>query len=155
MHQVPRSKLLEHFFLRQFQEYNSLSNLGTLRGVFGAHPGVGVRKAPLARYSLSMRKPCLESYILEISRCRSRPRRGWCNFLKTITTILIDHIDPTKNDHCNFLQVVIFDLCVKTKVATPHAKGSRRRRKWVELLLQWERHREQERAVIQQRARVH
>jgi hypothetical protein len=88
-----------------FQEYNSLSNLDTLRGVFGPHPGVRTRNASLARYSLSMRKPCLESYILERS-----------NFLKTITITLIDHIDPTKNDHCNFLQVVIFDLCVETKL---------------------------------------
>jgi hypothetical protein len=47
------------------QEYNSLSNLDALRGIFGAHPGVGVRTVTLARHSLSMRKPCLESYILE------------------------------------------------------------------------------------------
>jgi len=36
-----------------------------LRGVSGSHPGVRVLEAFLARYPLSMRKPCLESYILE------------------------------------------------------------------------------------------
>ena len=49
-----------------FPEYNSLSNLNTLRGLRGACPGVGVLGIPLARYSLSMRKLCLESYALEI-----------------------------------------------------------------------------------------
>lgn len=38
---------------------------------------------------------------------------GAPNFLKIITIILIDHIDPTKNDHCNILQVVIFEKCVE------------------------------------------
>jgi hypothetical protein len=61
-----------------------------------------------------MRKPCLESYILESTKeldcgmCAGAP-----NFLKIITIILIDHIDPTKNDHCNILQVVIFEKCVE------------------------------------------
>jgi hypothetical protein len=44
---------------------NSLSNLGTLRGIFGTHPRVSELKIALARYSLSIWKPCLESYILE------------------------------------------------------------------------------------------
>ena len=46
-------------------DYNSLSNLNTLRGLRGAYPRVGVLGNPLAWYSLSMRKLCLESYPLE------------------------------------------------------------------------------------------
>ncbi len=53
------------YFVCHIPEDNSLSNLGTLRGVFGAHPRVRMRKISLARYPLSMRKPCLESYTLE------------------------------------------------------------------------------------------
>jgi len=48
-----------------FPEYNSLSNLNKWRGLRGAYPRVGVLGIPLARYSLSMRKLCLESYALE------------------------------------------------------------------------------------------
>jgi hypothetical protein len=59
-------------FYNLFPDDNSLSNLDTLRGVFGAHPRVRVRKTSLARYSLSMRKPCLESYILEMTRAPLR-----------------------------------------------------------------------------------
>jgi hypothetical protein len=47
---------------------NSLSNLSTLRGVLRRSPRVRVLQTFLARYSLSMRKLCLESYILELSR---------------------------------------------------------------------------------------
>lgn len=56
-------------FFVSIPEYNSLSNLNTLRGLRGAYPRVGVLGNPLARYSLSMRKLCLESYALELLVC--------------------------------------------------------------------------------------
>lgn len=60
---------MERNFLCRFYvyvpDYNSLSNLNTLRGLRGAYPRVGVLGNPLAWYSLSMRKLCLESYPLE------------------------------------------------------------------------------------------
>ena len=51
------------FFI--FPEYNSLSNLNTLRGLRGAFLEEERWVTALARYSLSMRKLCLESFALE------------------------------------------------------------------------------------------
>ncbi len=60
-----RSLHHEAAFFMSIPDYNSLSNLNTLRGLRGAYPRVGVLGNPLAWYSLSLRKLCLESYPLE------------------------------------------------------------------------------------------
>lgn len=54
-------------------DYNSLSNSNTLRGLRGPTLVGGMSGISLARYSLSMRKPCLESYWLEqLHRCKKQ-----------------------------------------------------------------------------------
>ncbi len=77
---------------------NSLSNLDALRGVFGACLVARMRKTTLARHSLSMRKPCLESYILESTIGCSTTRRR-VNQSASDSTIknFYEVLTPTKN----------------------------------------------------------
>jgi hypothetical protein len=90
-------------FYNLFPDDNSLSNLDALRGVFGAYLVVRVRKTSLARHSLSMRKPCLESYILEILQGASDYFvEGGLTDSDNITNIFYSVLTPTKNTTAMF-----------------------------------------------------
>lgn len=84
--------------LQYIPDDNSLSNLDALRGVFGACLVARMRKTTLARHSLSMRKPCLESYILESTiGCSTTRRRVNQSASDSTIKTFYEVLTPTKN----------------------------------------------------------